>query len=232
VEEQASAPEPAAPAFAFKRAVRGRPRRSPHPTATLLLDTAVELLETVPVDGLTIALVLEHSGVSYGSLYHHYADISDLVEQAVVHRYTRRLKESLRAVHALLDSSDAADFQRRVEALLDQSMSPARRQNRLERVEALGALHGRPRLVDRLASAQQEVTDAQAGVIVELQQRGWVRADLDPGALSAFIQAVTLGRVVDDVAASPVDRERWNAVALRAFSAVLFPDRTEPVRAV
>jgi AcrR family transcriptional regulator len=224
VEEQTSAPEPSARA-PINRPGRGRPRRTtPHPTATLLLDTAVELLETVPVDGLTIALVLEHSGVSYGSLYHHYADISDLVEQAIVHRYTRRLKESLRAVHTLLESTDATDFRQRVEALLDQSMHPGRRQNRLERVEALGALNGRPRLVERIARAQQEITDEQAGVIIELQQRGWVRTDLDPVALSAFIQAVTLGRVVDDVAEHPVLREGWNDVALRAFRAVLFPD--------
>ena len=44
-----------------------RPRTTPHPTATLLLDTTVGLLETVPVDELTIAMVLERSG----PLHHH-----------------------------------------------------------------------------------------------------------------------------------------------------------------
>lgn len=197
---------------------------SPHPTATLLLDTAVDLLDTVPVDSLTIPLVLERSGVSYGSLYHHFADISDLVEQAVVVRYTRRLKESVQAVRALLEATGADDFRRRVEVLLDQSMSPDRRPNRMERLEALGALQGRPRLVERLARAQQEITDEQAAVAVECQRRGWVRAELDPGALSVFIQAVTFGRVVDDVAERHLDRAEWNDVIIRAFRAVLFPD--------
>jgi AcrR family transcriptional regulator len=207
-----------------KRSTRGRPRRTPHPTATLLLDTAIELLDTVPVDGLTIAMVLEHSDVSYGSLYHHFADISDLVEQAVVHRYTRRLKESVRAVQTLLDATDAADFRQRAEALIERSVAPHLRQNRLERVEALGALHGRPRLVASIATAQQEITDEQAAVIRECQQRGWIRDDLDPVALSSYIQATMLGRVVDDVAEHPVEGDLWTAVVLRAFRAVLFPD--------
>jgi AcrR family transcriptional regulator len=209
---------------ASTRPTRGRPRITPHPTATLLLDTAVELLETVPVDAVTIPLVLERSGVSAGSLYHHFDDISDLVEQAVVRIYTRRLKESVQAVRTLLDATDAADFRRRVEHLVIRSVDPALRRNRLERVEALGALRGRPRLVARIATAQQEITDDQAAVIAECQQRGWVRTDLDPVALSAFIQAMIIGRVVDDVAEHTVDRDRWNAVAISAFRAILFSD--------
>jgi AcrR family transcriptional regulator len=201
-----------------------RSRRTPHPTATLLLDTAVELLETVPVDGLTIAMILERSRVSYGSLYHHYADISDLVEQAVVHRYVRRLRESVQAVERLLDSSDATEFRQRAERLIGRSVGPELRGNRLERVEALGAAQGRPRLVTRLAGAQQAITDDQAAAIREFQRRGWVRNDLDPTALSAYIQAVTFGQVVDDVAERSVDHDQWREVVMTAFRAVLFPD--------
>jgi AcrR family transcriptional regulator len=209
---------------ASSRPTRGRPRISPHPTATLLLDTAVELLETVTVDAVTIPLVLGRSGVSAGSLYHHYDDISDLVEQAIVRIYTRRLKESVEAVRTLLHATDATDFRQRTENLITRSVDPDLRKNRLERVEALGALQGRPRLVARIATAQQQITDDQAAVIAECQQRGWVRTDLDPVALSAYIQAMILGRVVDDVAEHPVDRELWNAVAIRAFRAILYAD--------
>lgn len=201
-----------------------RSRPVPHPTATLLLEAAVELLDTVPLDGLTIAMVLERSGVSYGSLYHHYADISDLVEQAVVRRYTRRLEDSLVAVRALLDSVDAADFRLRAEDLVRFSIDPDLRKNRLERVEALGASLGRPRLVARIARAQQEITDAQAAIYVEFQRRGWMRTDLDPVTLSAFVQAMIVGRIVDDVAERPIDRESWQDVAMIAFRAIFYPD--------
>lgn len=203
---------------------RGRPRITPHPTATTLLETAVALLEEVPADRVTIHMVLERSGISYGSLYHHYENISDLVEQAVVHRYARRLRESLVAVRALLDSTDAADFRRRSEALFDMSILPERRRNRLDRIEALGALQGHPRLAERIALAQQDVTDQQAALYIEFQRRGWMRTDLDPVALSAFVQAMVVGRIVDDVSERPIDGERWSSVALRAFRAIMYPD--------
>jgi AcrR family transcriptional regulator len=203
---------------------RRRPRQTPHPTATLLLETAVALLDTTAIDGVTIAKVLETSGVSYGSLYHHYSDISDLIEQAVVFRYTRGLLNSLAVVRSLLDSHDSADFRRRAEELIEQSISPERRPNRLERVEIIGALHGRPRLVALLAQAQQDITNEQAEIYREFQRRGWIRSDADPVALSAFVQAMTVGRIVDDIALHPVDADRWYDVAIRAFRAVLFPD--------
>jgi AcrR family transcriptional regulator len=217
--------QPSSPkARPISRPTRGRPRRTPHPTAIQLLDAAVELLHEVPIDALTIPMVLERSEVSYGSLYHHYADISDLVEQAVVHLYTRRLKESLEAVRNLLNATDAADFRERAEKIILQSLDPDRRLNRLERIEALGALQGRPRLVERLARAQQEITDGQAQLIKEFQQRGWVRTDFDPVALSGFLQGTLLGRIVDDVAEKPVGRDPWNEVAIHALRSVLFPD--------
>jgi AcrR family transcriptional regulator len=61
--------------------VRGRAPRA-------VLDPAVDLLDTFSVDQLTIASVLERSGVAYGSLYHHYEDLSDLIEQAAVECYS------------------------------------------------------------------------------------------------------------------------------------------------
>jgi AcrR family transcriptional regulator len=215
---------PLARSEGLSKGSRSRSRQTPHPTATLLLNTAVNLLDEIAIDGLTIAKVLETSGVSYGSLYHHYADISDLIEHAVVFRYTRNLLESLAAIRSLLDSRDAADFRYRAEQLIEASISPERRQNRLERVEVLGALHGRPRLVSRLAQAQQDITNEQAEIFTEFQRRGWIRSDADPVALSAFTQAMIVGRIVDDITEHPLDAGRWFDVAIRAFRAVLFPD--------
>jgi AcrR family transcriptional regulator len=206
------------------RPKRGRPRRHPHPTATLLLETTVRLLDLVPIDEITIPLVIEQSGVSYGSLYHHFSDISNLVEQAVVYRFTRNLKESLEAVRSLSDATDAQDFRIRTEALLTESMKPERSPNRRERIEIMGAMSSRPRLVDLIAKAQQSITDEQAALITEFQGRGWLRSDVDPVALSGLTQAILIGRVVDDVAERPVDPALWSGLALQAFRAILFAD--------
>ena len=204
--------------------VKPKRRRPPHPTAVKLLEITVDLLDEVPIDAVSIAAVLERSGVSHGSLYHHYADFPDLVEQAAVHRYTRTLRQSLVAVAGLLECTDAADFRKRALELVVVSNDRSRRPNRLERMDVLGALRSRPRLAEAIARAQHEITAEQAGCYAELQQRGWVRNDLDPMAMSALVQAVILGRVVDDISEHPVDPELWTKAAVRAIAAVLFPD--------
>lgn len=208
-------------ASSIKRAQRGKP---PHPTAVALLEAAVELLETVPMESLSIALILEHTGISHGSLYHHFDDFPDLVEKAVIHRYTRSLKASLRVIDDLLECTSSDEFRQRVEQLIVETTHVSRSRNRMERIQVLGALQGHPRLVDGIARAQQEITDAQGELFREFQSRGWMRSDHDPIAMSAFVQAMIVGRIVDDVSERPIDQDTWLQVAMPAFIAVLFGD--------
>ena len=203
-----------------------KPKRSkpPHPTALKLLEVTVELLDEVPIDAVSLAMVLERSQVSQGSLYHHFEDFADLVEKAAVHRYTRGLNESLVGMAMLLECADADELRRRGRALLVVSNEQARRRNRLERVDVLGALRSRPRLAAAIGRAQREVIEQQAGYLAELQRRGWMRGDVDPMALSTLISAVIFGRVVDDISEQPIDPDAWTDVAVRAVWAVAFPD--------
>lgn len=195
-----------------------------HPTARLLLDTVIELLDTESIDEVALATVLEKSSVSHGSLYHHFEDFPDLVEQAVVERFEAGLLESLAAIEDLHGCADATEFRARAEALIVELHEQSRRPYRLPRLEVLGATIQRPRLAARIARAQQVQMEAQAAHYAEFQRRGWFRDDLDPMALSAFTTATFLGRGVDDIIEHPVDPERWTEVALTAFRAVMFPD--------
>lgn len=202
-----------------------RSKRPPHPTAELLLTTTVELLESAHMDELSIAMVLERCGVSHGSLYHHFDDFHDLVEQAMVKRFERGLVDSMEGVRTLLDSTDADDFRQNAERLIVMLNDPGRRPFRLARVEILGAMQSRPRLAEKVSQAQTRVALEQADLFAECQRRGWLRGDLDPYAMSMFAIAMYLGRSADDAVDQPVDPDLWNQVALEAFRAVLFPVR-------
>jgi len=199
---------------------RPRPR---HATATLLLNTTVELLDTMRMDELSLAAVLERSGVSHGSIYHHFDDFPDLVEQAVVQRFEAGLEESLVAIRTLLDCRDAAEFRQRTETLIMMLIAPERRRYRLSRVEVFAAVQSRPALAERIARSQQRVIDEQGEMYVEFQRRGWFRNDLDPMVMSAVIISMVLGRAVDDLSERPIAADDWNAVWMQAVRAILFP---------
>lgn len=199
-------------------------RDSLHPNAQKLLDTAVELLEDTPIEKVTLAAVLERSGVSNGSLYHHFEDFQDLVEWAVVVRFTKGLEDSLAAIAKLLESSDAADYRVRTEEVIRIFHAQNRRPYRMARLETLGALRGRPRLAERIGRVQFESTKKQADYLAEFQRRGWMRGDFEAGAVSAFMTATFIGRVADDISDEPVDADEWSRVAMSALSRILFPD--------
>lgn len=197
--------------------------KGPHPTAVKLLDAAVELLDEVPIDAVSLAMVLDRCGVAQGSLYHHYEDLADLIEKAAVRRYSRGLLESLAALRALLECNDAAEFRRSAELLLVESNEQRRRPNRLERLDVLAASRTRPQLASAIGKAQRDVIEQQAVCLAELQRRGWIRPDVDPLVVSTLVAVVIFGRVVDDLSERPVDPALWSDVAVRAIFAVVYP---------
>ena len=54
---------------------------SEHPTAALLVEVAARIVDRDGVDGLTVRRLVEESGISVGSLYHHVGDIDGLLER-------------------------------------------------------------------------------------------------------------------------------------------------------
>lgn len=58
-----------------------------HPTKIRLIETTAELLENQFPQDIQVDEILEKSGISKGSLYHHFEDLGELLEAAQVSRY-------------------------------------------------------------------------------------------------------------------------------------------------
>ena len=65
---------------------------SSHPTKEALIDAVLELLQSEHLVEVTSEEVLEKSGISKGSLYYHFEDFSDLLEQYFYQRIILRNK--------------------------------------------------------------------------------------------------------------------------------------------
>lgn len=76
-----------------------------HPTRQKLLDVASELLESASPDEITVDMVLQRSGISKGSLYHHYRDFQDLIESALSNLFVYNVDQSIAALSAVVHGS-------------------------------------------------------------------------------------------------------------------------------
>ena len=196
-----------------------------HPTSEVLLRTAVTLLDEHAPDEVTVEMVLSASGVSKGSLYHHYRDFNELLDQAQVARFTRLVDASIaRLTRVLTESRTREECYAGLVAVTAATQGPATVASRSLRVWTLGQASLRPSMREALGLEQQRLTDALSDLVRAAQSKGWFRADLDPAVVAVFIQAYTLGKAVDDVTPSRVDPAAWQRLVNTVIASVFMGD--------
>ena len=185
-------------------------RNPHHPTREKLIDTAVRMLDDRDVDQLNVNEVLETSGISKGSMYHHFEDFDDLINTALVRRFSRGVDEDLVQLTEILTTTRTANqFFAAIDHLNEQVQTPKRADARAERAMMLARAHQHDDLRIALGVEQQRLTTAFADLFCEAQNKGWFSAQVDPVAFATFIQAFTLGQIINDVVPETMDYGAW-----------------------
>lgn len=193
-----------------------------HPTREKLLMTTVALLDSENPERVGQELVLQESGVSKGSMYHHFQDFPEVVEAALVYRFHRNVDINIAAIDAALsDASSREDFIARMRDLTVATQGRDRAQLRFERARALGLAGNSERFRAALGAEQQRLTDATTAMIIRAQERGWVAREVDARALAVFIQSYTLGKAVDDITEVQMDEDAWVDLIVRIIEMAL-----------
>lgn len=184
-----------------------------HPTKQALIDTVVDYIHDVGPTSFTVDEVLATSGISKGSMYHHFEDFAHLIESAQAVIFASYVDEDIATLGKLLDTSK--DFDAFIAGLRQVSagiQSESRRARRLMRASILGAAGSSDRLLACLATEQKRLSEALSDLITEARGRGWVRPDVNPAALALFVQAYSFGRVLNDVIDDQVREADWVAL--------------------
>lgn len=177
------------------------------PTVNALLAAAVARIEAGTDEELRIDDILAETGVSRGSLYHHFGDRQGLLDAARAAVFEQMVGSDLDRLQALVEM-DAEQALAMTEAANREFHSPERAPNRLMRALVIGRA-GQGSSAEVIAAQQDEYTETLTGILRSMQDAGTLRADLDPMAVAVMLQALALGRVVDDVAGKKVDPDAW-----------------------
>lgn len=197
--------------------------RTAHPTRQALISTVVELLQTKNPENLKVDEVLSHSGISSGSLYHHFRDLPDLIDHAMVARYADDVDASIDVLEQIVaNATDRESLSAQIRALTVATTSPERHLQRFVRAQAMTRATTHDRFRSALAPEQERLTNAIANLVRILQSKGFFDSSVDPVAASMFIQAYSLGFVINDVSGHPVSPDAVIAMVMRFHEKVLF----------
>jgi len=193
-----------------------------HPTKALLLETAVALIGERGPQGFTVDELLDTSGISKGSMYHHFEDFTDVIESAEVFRFARFVNEDIGAIVAVMKTvTSREEMFDRFRRITEVASSPDRASSRADRAMIIGLASQSPRLARALAAEQDRLTDTLADIAREFQERGFLASHADPRVIAVFVQAYSFGRVVDDIAGTKMSTDGWTALISRIVDTTL-----------
>lgn len=181
-----------------------------HKTKRALLDATISLMNGNPSSVVTLQQVLAESKITSGSLYYHFNDFQDLLDQALVVMYGDFADDiAFRLTTIVGKSSNAAETFEKLSPAIDDRHIPDFSAIRAARAWIAAQATLRPALGEKLQAEQRRVTQEIADIIKDAQDRGIAQSGWDPYVIAVFIEAYTMGRIVDDLAGSPMDEVEW-----------------------
>jgi AcrR family transcriptional regulator len=187
-------------------------------TKQRLIDATSELMDELPLEEISAALVLERTGASKSSMYHFFEDFSELLEETFLVRFAASVEASGRAIKEIIKASTTQEgFFNALETVTKSSQARGTSVIRFQRARMLARCERNDRFRKSLGDIQENLTDFLAEAFEMAQQKGFVNYDFDPRTGAVFIQAYTLGKVVDDITQVHMDDADWE----RLIGAVL-----------
>jgi hypothetical protein len=66
-----------------------------------------------------------------------------------------------------------------------------------------------------------EITEELRRIAQHGQDQGWLRRDVTAHAMAVALQAILVGRVIDDIAPTPIEASEWQPVATAFFTSFI-----------
>jgi AcrR family transcriptional regulator len=196
-----------------------------HPTKKLLVETAMQLLEEKSAPEISADEILSLSGISKGSMYHHFHDLDELLETAQVARFAHWVDVSIKNMTQLIRATKTKnELYEALRIVTENTQSDKRRSSRIERASALSRRNASPRYIELIGKESDRLMDGLEDLARESQEKGFFSKKHNPRAVALMVQAYTLGKIVDDYSHNQVSESDWNALIMDVIRKVFMED--------
>jgi AcrR family transcriptional regulator len=164
-----------------------------------ILDAAIAALDANSEASIRVLDIAAAAGVAPGSISYYFGGRDGLVAKAQERRYVRDIGAGFASLLTfLLESGSRASTIEGARARFTSIGTNAFAQNRLSRISALSASHGRPELRAELSEVIAVSIDGTAEAIALGQEMKIFRADVDARVAATVYMSLGLGLVVAD----------------------------------
>lgn len=189
-----------------------------HPTKVHLLQSMSFLMDKLPDHMITIEDVLKESCVSRGSLYHHFDDFQHLVESCRVYRYGLWIDATIDYLNSRIEASTSKDNMILIFREITKAVHSDRRKNaRADRAATLALASQNERMKRMLTIEVDRLTLSITSIVQELISKEYLHHDTNPKTFATFIQALALGKIVNDYNIDGVTEDEWNEMIMKIY---------------
>jgi len=210
-----------------RRRRRARQSRA-EATVTAVLHAAIELIEEGGESAVTVRTLEQRSGVSSGSIYHHFGDRDGVIAAAQTERFDQVMRADAAFAAHHFRSDRREDFLAGLEAMVASVFMAERRRVRRQRLTSIASAQSRPELRARLQDSFTALVDALETMFVQLRGSGAFHPDLDTRAGAVFSESIQLGLVLNEIDRRGVDAQDWSRLVRDVMVAIVEPSVPTP----
>jgi len=185
-------------------------------TRERLITVTIGLIDTHGEWGVKLEEVLEQSGASASSVYHHFGNLRGLVEEAQVRRFMEaRYFDVVHFRDGVASVSTRAELRALLDSYLRGLLAESRRSGRARRLSALASSQHNPEMRARLSGVERESLDDIVAGLGDLQERGLIGPDVDTVAVAAVASGMLFSRSLTELIGDATLQDRWDETVVR-----------------
>ncbi|MEY4741535.1 MAG: hypothetical protein RL672_285 [Actinomycetota bacterium] len=192
-------------------------------TVSLVVEAARRALQASGEAAVRVQEISVTTGVSIGSIYHHFGDREGLIRAAYLDQFISSVTADIERLKSWSVSvTSTAELREQYASMLEFLNNHYSELPLAERAAIVGNALARPELKEAIAEAQTRLVDGLTEVLANLREAGILKEHLVPRAAAQVILGLLHGRVIAELDAdTSVSGEDWNRAALSAFSGLV-----------
>ena len=192
-------------------------------TVSLVVDAARRALQSSGESAVRVQEISVATGVSIGSIYHHFGDREGLIRAAYLDQFISSVTADIDRLKAWSVSvTSTAELREQYASMLEFLNHHYSELPLAERAAIVGNALARPELKEAISAAQTRLVDGLTEVMTNLREAKVLKEHLVPRAAAQVILGLLHGRVIAELDNDgSVTGEDWNKAALSAFSGLV-----------